>query len=115
MIMDFLKRVGGVATGKVEKMLLNYIPYDMTIDKMSLKNLLASVVTYGIAELYLERTNPELAEMLKTGAAVIMGDELEKEATGFLAGRTQAAAPKTVSVKATSAPAPAAKKGIIIA
>lgn len=114
MIMDFLKKLGGVATGKVEKMALEYVPWDFAVDKMSLRNILASVVTYGIAELYVERTNPELADMLKTGAAVMMGDELEKEARGVLGGgATQTVAPKAVPVKA-AAPA-TAKKGIIIA
>ena len=116
MIMDFLKRLGGAATGKVEKMVLEYVPWDFAVDKMSLKNILASVVTYAVADYYLERTNPTIAELLKTGAAVIMADELEKEARGFVTGGagTTAVAPKAVPVKATT-PTTTARKGIIIA
>jgi len=114
MIMDYLKRLGGAATGKVEKMFLEYIPWDFAVDRMSLKNILASVATYAVADMYLERTSPEVAEMLRTGAAVMMADELEKEARGFITGGgTQAVAPKAVPVKA--APATTSKGGIIIA
>ena len=113
MIMDYLKRLGGAATGKVEKMLLEYVPWDFAVDRMSLKNILASLATYAVADMYLERTSPEVAEMLRTGAAVMMADELEKEARGLMAGGagTTAVAPKTVPVKATAP----ARKGIIIA
>jgi len=113
MIMDYFKRLGGAATGKVEKMLLEFVPWDFAVDRMSLKNILASVATYGIADYFLEDRFPALADLLKNGAAVMMADELEKEARGLMAGGagTTAVAPKTVPVKATAP----ARKGIIIA
>lgn len=118
-MINFLKKIGGAVTGKVEKMLLEYVPFDFQIDKMSAKNIIASVITYGIAELYLDYRNPELAELLKIGAAVIMADELEKEARG-LTGTT--AAPRAVAVpKAVESQVvipktePKEEKGIIIA
>jgi len=110
MIMDFLKRLGGAATGKVEKMLLSYVPYDFAIGRMSAKNVLASIVTYALADMFLEYRMPAVADMLKTGAAVMMADEIEKQVTGMMGGATQAA-PRSVPVKAV---APATRGGIII-